>query len=354
MPYHLGLEDHAPLRPPALGGIAAFPIEVLGLAALFREFPRLLHRGFGQMVQHRIFGHRHHIFHAHRVQKRQQERVSESAVQSHSQARLGKGPPQLLHDAPEDADSPYARHGIAGPQHRREQVLLLLVVEAHKSHHRQIAPAIVMAIEEAELLRAMGRIVGRVQIEGNEPGPAMQPAAMTFDHALGQCLAQAVKLLAVRGILKPREGGLRSQIRALDRIAPHQQLVHRVLGQAGRIISIGIATSDAVDALPQQLLRLMLDFRRLPFIDQASRQAFGQSQTPVGRLEQDRAPIGTALPLVKLRDHWPRKYFRKQQTLCCGIVSQAEASFGHSNIVSTTCLYHRRLFVSLRNVNYAG
>jgi hypothetical protein len=60
------------------------------------------------------------------------------------------------------------------------------------------------------------------------------------------------------------------------------------------------------------------------------------------------------LPLVKLRDHGLGKYFRKQQTLCCGIVSQAKASFGYSNIVSTTCLYHRRLFVSLRNVNYAG
>jgi hypothetical protein len=98
----------------------------------------------------------------------------------------------------------------------------------------------------------------------------------------------------------------------------------------------------------------VLDFRRLPFIHQTSRQAFGQSQAPVGSLEQDRAPIGTTLPLVKLRDHGLGKYFRKQQTLCCGIVSQAKASFGLSNIVSTTCLYHRRLFVSSRNMNYAG
>ena len=42
-----------------------------------------------------------------------------------------------------------------------------------------------MAIEEGELLRAMGRIVGRVQVEGNTPGPAMQPAAMTFEEAAG-------------------------------------------------------------------------------------------------------------------------------------------------------------------------
>jgi hypothetical protein len=98
----------------------------------------------------------------------------------------------------------------------------------------------------------------------------------------------------------------------------------------------------------------VLDFGRLPIIDQASRQAFGQSQTLVGSLEQDRAAIGTALSLVKLRRHGLGKYSRKKQTLCCGIVGQAKASFGLSNIVSSTCLYHRRLFLSLGNVNYAG
>jgi hypothetical protein len=42
----------------------------------------------------------------------------------------------------------------------------------------------------------------------------------------------------IRGILKPRERRLRSQTRALDRVAPHQQLVHRVLGQTGRPITV--------------------------------------------------------------------------------------------------------------------
>ena len=116
-----------------------------------------------------------------------------------------------------------------------------------------------------------------------------------------------------------------------------------------------MTTSNAINALGQQLFNFAFDLAGLLWVHQAFGQRLSQPQTPVGGFEQDSATVGAALSgWSKLPDHRLGKYFGKQQTLCCAIVSQAKASFGFSSIVSTTCLYHRRLFVSLRNVNNPG
>ena len=109
--------------------------------------------------------------------------------------------------------------------------------------------------------------------------------------------------------------------------------MHRVFGQASRVISISITARDAEDALPQQLFQLVVNFANLSLIHQAVGQRLGQSQSPVGSFQQEGAAIGTALPLVKLRDDGLRKNIGEQKTLCCDIVTQAKASFGASNIV---------------------
>lgn len=58
--------------------------------------------------------------------------------------------------------------------------------------------------------------------------------------------------------------------------------------------------------------------------------------------------VGTALPLVELGHYRLVVNIGEQQTLCRGMLGQAKASFAASNIVATTCLYDRRLFVSSR------
>jgi len=51
----------------------------------------------------------------------------------------------------------------------------------------------------------------------------------------------------------------------------------------------------------------------------------------VGGFQEDRAAIGTALLLIKLRDHRSIKNIWEQQTLCCGMFGQVKASFLVSN-----------------------
>lgn len=52
-------------------------------------------------------------------------------------------------------------------KHRGDEVLPRLVVEGQRPHERQIAPVIVEAIEEGELLGAVGLILGAIAINRN-------------------------------------------------------------------------------------------------------------------------------------------------------------------------------------------
>jgi len=180
-------------------------------------------------LQDRIFGHRHHVFHIRLgVQKLQQFRIRETTVQPNSNPRFPKALAQQRQGSPQNPQRSPRRRGLAGSQHRREQVLLGLVVESDKPHHGQIAPSVVIAVEQGQLLGPVGRVVGGIQIDGDASGPAMQPLGMPLDHAFRQGSPQAVEILAASTIFKTRQGGLRSQIQTLARIASQQHLMHRV------------------------------------------------------------------------------------------------------------------------------
>ena len=186
----------------------------------------------------------------------------------------------------------------------------------------------------------MRGIIRDIQVEGDELGAAMQPVAMALHHTIGQRFAHPVKLFAVGSILETADRRLRGQVLAFNGIAPDQHLVHGVFGQPRRIIGVGITTGNTEDALPQQLLGFMVNFACLTLVFQAACQRLSQLNPPVGSLQEDRAAIGTPLPLVKLHNYRLRKNIGKQKTRCGAILGQPKASsFGsnpHEHRVSTT------------------
>ena len=60
----------------------------------------------------------------------------------------------------------------------------------------------------------MRRIVGRVEIDGDQPGAMVQPLGVARDHALGQRRAHVVKLARTNGVLKARQRRLRGHVEA--------------------------------------------------------------------------------------------------------------------------------------------
>src|SRR3989475_9747165 len=87
--------------------------------------------------------------------------------------RGGKRRAQLAQQAAQEAAGPAASWRIAGPPHRRDGILLRFVVEGHRGHDGQIAPRVVVAVEEGELLLAVGGIVGGIEVERDPGGAAL-------------------------------------------------------------------------------------------------------------------------------------------------------------------------------------
>jgi len=85
-----------------------------------------------------------------------------------------------------------------------------------------------------QLLRPMRGIVGRIEIDGDQPCAMVQPLRMTFDYALGQRRAHVVKLARTNGIFKARQRRLRSHIETPDRIPAEHHFVHRIGSEPSR------------------------------------------------------------------------------------------------------------------------
>jgi hypothetical protein len=69
---------------------------------------------------------------------------------------------------------------IARSQQGRAEILLGFVVNGEERQQRQIAAGIVL-VEEGELLRAVRRVIGRIEIDRDVSGPAMEPPLVALD-----------------------------------------------------------------------------------------------------------------------------------------------------------------------------
>ena len=186
MPHHLGLDDHSALAPPRAGGVARLAVEVLGLATGLRAHAGAPHEPAAALDQPHIAGHRHDVLHALGVQEVQNLGTGKAPIEADAEDGSGEGDPQTSEQAPQERDRAVLGRAVAGPQDGGHQVLRRLGVERQRCHQRQVAPGVVMAVEEAELLLAMGRIVGRIQVECDATGAAPEPTAMVLDDQIRQ------------------------------------------------------------------------------------------------------------------------------------------------------------------------
>jgi hypothetical protein len=193
-------------------------------------------------------------------------------------------------------------------------------------------------VKEGQLLGPVGGIVGRVQIDRDAPGSALQTTAMSFDYAVGQRFAQTKQLFAIPAIFKARQGRLRSQVFALNWIATHQQFVDRVGTQSGGIVGIRIPARNRHDPLRDQFSQLMPDLFRLPLVFQGLGQHGSQSQSSISGAKQDRSPVGTALSLIKLCDDRTLKNSWEENALCRVMLAQTKASFLVKDCVNNSFL----------------
>ena len=186
MPHDLGLDDHPPLALPAPRGVPRLAVQVRRLAGGLGPHPGLAHQPPGPLLQAAVAGHRHDVLDLLLLEEREQLRVGKAPVQPDPKRRRRKGGAQLAQQPPQDPPGPPRGRGVARPQHRGHRELLGLVVEGHRRHDRQVAPRVVVAVEERELLLAVGRVVGGVQVDRDAGRPALEPPPLGLDHRVGQ------------------------------------------------------------------------------------------------------------------------------------------------------------------------
>src|SRR5260370_14587738 len=80
----LGFDDDAAQAWPLPGLVAGFPVNMFGLSTAPRQFTSSSHSSFGDPLQHRILGHRDHIFPSRLgVQTLEHCRMREPAIQAY-------------------------------------------------------------------------------------------------------------------------------------------------------------------------------------------------------------------------------------------------------------------------------
>lgn len=76
---------------------------------------------------------------------------------------------------------------------------------------------------------------------------------MASDHGVGRCAPQTDQAATVHGVREAAERGLGGDVGPLHRVASKQQLRHRVVDQARRIVAILVAGGDQEHPLAQQI-----------------------------------------------------------------------------------------------------
>jgi hypothetical protein len=354
MADHLGLDDDPSHPAPGSGRVEAFSIEVLRAAGSTRE-----PTGFGHELpcfsrQHCVLGHVDEVIDPPLVIEEVEDlRACEAAVQAHEDAGVGKSLTKAGQQAPEKTQYASLVRSIARSQDGGKEELLRLVVEGEEAEQGQVAPGVIVGIEETELLFSMGGIVRDVEINSDPTAVLTQSPALAIDDQIDQRLPHPIKISRADGILETGEGWLGGQWIAMDRVSIEEQLVDWIIDEPRRVVGVRIAACDPEDPLGEQISEVMRDLARLTLVGEAAGEPFGQPELIVGRFEEHRPAVGASVLEVETGKEGAIKKLWKLETLCRILLAHRKAScVGQSRVA--TALYHEEAFSSSGIMNNAG
>jgi len=298
-PHHLGLHDDPALAAPFLGGVAGLPVEVLGVASRLGQHARLAQQAADPLGQALVARHGHEVLHPLRVEESEQHWRRVAPIQPDPERRLREGRAELPEQAAQEPDRPPAGVGIAGPEDRRDEVLLALVVEGQEPHHREVAPTVVVAVEAGELLLPVGRVLRGIEVDGDAAHLRGVPARPVLgDDRIGQDMRQPHEVPGGDGVLEAGERPLGGRGVARHRIAAHHELVDGVVLEPGRIVAIGVAAGEPEAALPDAGGQVVLHLPHLAPLGETGGEARREAQPLADRFQQHRPAVGPLLGSV--------------------------------------------------------
>ncbi len=114
---------------------------------------------------------------------------------------------------------------------------------------RQEAAAVVVGVEQRELLAAVNPVLGVVDVEHDAPGHLLEAVAEQLDHRRHHALERG----RAGQVLQPADGRLRAQIVAALRQPPDRHLEGRIGFERVAVVAVGIARRDQQRAVADHL-----------------------------------------------------------------------------------------------------
>ena len=141
---------------------------------------------------------------------------------------------------------------MPGRNRDRAQIPVGVAIEGQESQQRQVAPTVVVAVEERQLLGAMRAVVGRVQVDDDPSRPAVEPPA--WCPMMRVASSPPIRYSAVRvARLSNREivGCEAAGTRATGS-RPISSFWDGVVGQMLSVVAVGMTAGDAEDPLARE------------------------------------------------------------------------------------------------------
>ena len=233
----------------------------------------------------------------------------------------GQAAADLANDAGHLLDGTGGGIDVGAPQLRRQQVA------AAEHVKRQVAVAVVVAVEEPPLLVAVQRVVGGVEVEHDLLRRALVGVEEQLDEQRLDRRAvvgdPAVAVDLGGAVLEPVERALARKGRAapVPRLEPAERHPeHRVVAQPVVVDQVLVAERDAEHPLPDQRRDVVDHPLRSPAVAEAGREALHEPDRPVGRPEQEPARVRGDRTALEIRYHRtavdPCESHRLRATLC--------------------------------------
>nr|WP_246130444.1 hypothetical protein [Nitrospirillum amazonense] len=176
------------------------------------------------------------------------------------------------------------RHRLAGDR--------LVDVDGHE------AAAVVVGVEQAKLLLAVGPVLGVVDVQDDAPGNGGEADAEQFHHGRHHALQRH----RARQVLQARHRRLRAQVASGFRRAAAGHLERRVSAQPVAVFGIRITRGDRQGAEPDHLSQPMNHPLRRARILDAARQPVGDLQSTFHLRQKQDASVRRQPPTVEATD----------------------------------------------------
>ena len=184
--------------------------------------------------------------------------------------------------------------GIARAQHRGQGKAAAAV----EDEERVVHVLFVIPMEKAELLFAMGGVVGGVHVEDDH----LAGAGMGLEVQVQEPVGESAQVLGADPVLKPGQGGLGGQVAGTFRSFAGHDLQGRVPGQGGGVVVVFVTLGNGEQPLPHQGQEIMPHLAVLAGVVQARGSLLGESIALVQLPQQQTAGIGGDPATFKIGD----------------------------------------------------